>query len=186
MNLPAESITVAGFIAAFQAGEEALLQAGLIYVALLEQNPKVADQIIEQYPALSRGALSRLERIGRGQYFHRLEFVSGPGVSALRKCPLSEQVRYFSEPIPVLEPGGQEGNHRLIPVNELTREQAAQAFNGNRLRSLSEQRSWLAKTPRLAPVEIQEPYVLGRGKITFREPVTLTAAQLANLLSQIA
>jgi hypothetical protein len=175
------------FYAAIQRGREALEDAGAIFVSLIDEDPSIKARILDENPELTEATLEMFERIGRKQLYYRLCLLEGPGVRALKRCPYSEQVKHATDPVPMLLLNGQDlTDHINVPVHALQPEQVRQVFGANRVRSLAEQRAWLENQrgkPR--PLETREPYTIGRGRIIFHEPVTLTALDMARLLAQI-
>jgi hypothetical protein len=164
-----------------------LEEAGRILVEMIDRDALAKEKLLEAFPDLSSEILDTFERIGRKQLYHRLCLTDGPGVRALRRCPYSDQVRFASEGVPILLLGGSAGDFLKVSVFEMDSEYAKQAFGNSKVRSLAEQRVFLERSrskPRA--IEISEPYTLAKGKITFHEPVTLTAQDMARLLAQIA
>lgn len=176
------------FHAALQQGKESLAEAGTILVDLIDEDPSIKSRILDENPELTENVLETLERIGRKQLYHPLALNDSPGMTALRKCTFSDQKKHFSEPVPVLLIHSRDDTgHLQIPVHSLTAKQARQVFCRGHIRSLGEQRAWL-ESQRKAPAEAehQKPYHIGKGKVTFRESVTLNTSQLASILAQIS
>lgn len=175
------------FREALQRGRDALEEAGRILVELIDSDPLAKEKLLTALPEVTSETLETFERIGRKQLYHRLCLSDGPGVRALRRCPYSDQVRFSTEGVPVLLLGGTAGDFLKVSVFEMDSVYAKQAFGNSKVRSLAEQRVFLERSrskPRA--IETSEPYTLAKGKITFHEPVTLTAQDMARLLAQIA
>lgn len=182
---PIKKPTVEQFTAAIQRGIEAFEEAGQVLVALIEINPKVKDEILENCPDVTEEMLDTFERIGRRQLFYRLAIHEGPGVKALRRCSYSDQVKYFNEPIPLLITDGKNTETLNVGVHALTPEQARQAVGAHRIRSLGEQRAWIeSQKSKAAPIPVTSPYSVHRGKITFHQPCTMSVSELARLLAE--
>ena len=175
------------FYEALQRGKEALEDAGRIFVSLIDADPSIRERIMDEHPELTEDVLATFERIGRKQLYYELVLLEAPGIRALRRCPYSEQVKHCKEPVPMLLLNSKDSSeHLMVAVTALQPEQVRQVFGHNRIRSLAEQRAFLEREkikPR--PLQKREPYTLGKGKITFHEPVTLTASDMARLLSEI-
>jgi hypothetical protein len=176
------------FYATLQRGKEALEEAGRILVALIDEDASVKERIMEEHPEITEDVIETFERIGRRQLYYRLCLLEAPGIRALKRCPYSEQVRYMDEPIPMLLLNGKDSTDSLtVSVNALTPEQVRQVFGAHRVRTLAEQRAWLEnQKSKPQPIAKREPYTIGKGRITFHEPVTLSASDMARLLAEIA
>lgn len=188
MQLATADKKLESFYAAIQRGKEALEEAGRILVELIDENPAVKDQIMAENPEITEDVLETFERIGRKQLYYRLCLIEAPGIRALKRCPYSEQVKYMTDPLPLLLVNGKDSTDSLsMPVHALAPEQVRQVFGAHRVRNLGEQRAWLeAQRGKPRPVETGKPYTLAKGRITFHEAVTLTASDMARLLAEIS
>ena len=176
------------FYQALQRGKEALEDAGKILVALIDEDPTVKERIMSEHPEITEDVLETFERIGRKQLYYRLCLLEAPGIRALKRCTYSEQVKYSTEPITMLLLNGKDSTDSLnVPIHALNPEQVRQVFGTHRIRTLAEQRAWLEnQKSKPQPIAKREPYTIGKGRITFHEPVTLSASDMARLLAEIA
>jgi len=175
------------FYNALQRGKEALEDAGRILVALIDEDPSAKERIMEGHPEITEDVLETFERIGRKQLYYRLCLLEAPGIRALKRCPYSEQVKYSTEPLPMLLVSGKDSTDSLtLPIQALNPDQVRQVFGGHRIRTLAEQRAWI-ENQRGKPqrIERREPYTISKGRITFHEAVTLSASDMARLLAEI-
>lgn len=174
------------FYDALQRGKDALEDAGRILVSLIDEDVSVKERIMAEHPEITEDVIETFERIGRKQLYYKLCLLEAPGIRALKRCPYSEQVQYSTDPIPMLLLNGRESDHLTVAVHALNPEQVKQVFGGHRIRSLAEQRAWIEnQKSKPRPLDKREPYTLGKGRITFHEPVTLSASDMARLLSEI-
>lgn len=176
------------FHTALLRGQEALQEAGRILVSLLDEDISWKRRIREAHPEITEDMLETFERIGRKQLYYKLCLLEGPGVRALRRCPYSEQVKYAAEPVEMLLASAEDASdHLKVSIESLNLDQAKQVFASGRIRTLAEQRSFLDQQQR-KPQVLAKPkgYTLGKGCVTFHEPVKLTAQDLARLLAEIA
>lgn len=176
------------FYEALQRGKEALEDAGRILVALIDEDASVKERIMDDHPEITEDVLETFERIGRKQLYYRLCLLEAPGIRALKRCPYSEQVKYATEPLPMLLMNGKDStDHLTVAVHALNPDQVRQVFGGHRIRTLAEQRAWMEnQKSKPRPLERRDPYTIGKGRITFHEPVTLSAHDMARLLAEIA
>lgn len=106
------------------------------------------QRIVDATPAGMRDVWLRLERVGMGTLHPQLATTAGIAARYLGRLPMSEQERYLQERIPVLVVNGREPDILRIDVGALSRGQRKQVFvnaGGTvRVRSIDEQRAWLA------------------------------------------
>jgi len=188
MQIQTEDQQIIDFYNALQRGKKGFEEAGLILVALIDQDASIKVRIMEQHPDVSADVLETFERIGRKQLYYQLVMCDSPGIKALRRCPYSEQVRYNEEPIPMLLLSGKDlTDHINVQVISMNADQARQVFSASHVRPLEEQRAYLERRrSKPQPLKRREPYTIGKGRITFHEPVTLTTADMARLISEMA
>jgi hypothetical protein len=188
LTLKQQDEFIVQFIDLFRQGVEAWIKAGEILVELVENDPHVYDEIIERCPTLNAGILGRFEQMGRKTLHPQLLLSASPGFDRLRKLPFSLQERYVSEPVPVVVNTQHGTDILLIKAKDMTKEQASQVFAGNRIRTEGEQKALLAQqeSAKAAPAPVrQSPYLIKGRKVEFREPIVLTASELAAILAQI-
>jgi len=138
-------------------------------VAAIDTRPELVEELVEA--GVNRELVNRLERLGRGQIHPQLVFNTSPGGKRLITLPLSEQNAVLNHGgVEILEPD--EKSIRTIPLNELTAQQAGQAFHGGQRRSLAEQRSWLQvrKAKQLPPVDCTTGYKVTRDRVFITKP----------------
>jgi len=183
---------VAEVLALFTAGLERWYEASLIVVDLIdEQNGEAIEMLKRESNGMFNDrAIAAFERMGRKQLVPQLAYMSGAGPERLAKMPFSVQEKYLGEPIELLILKDDESTDKLkVSVHDLTPKQAAQVFDRDCVRSLPAQRAWLenerARTVAIAKPVPQFPYRISGRRVTFFEGCTLTAQELARILSQI-
>ena len=189
MTLPQESQSqlIDQLIHHLRKGSEQFIAAGRILVRMVEANPRVYDEITAQHPSLSPRLLQRLENIGRGTLHPELLIVAVPGLDRLGKLPLDMQERYLHETVPlVVETEG--GTDILqVKLGEVTRAQTAQLFDGNRLRTVSEQKIWLVDQRAATARKVNRtpaPYRISKGKAIIGG-MPFTAAELEAIAQEL-
>jgi len=172
-------------------GMNAWIQAGLLYVKMLDKNPDVADIIIEKAPFISRSILRRFEEIGRKQLHPRLLVMDGAGPRKLRSMPYSEQEKYVQQPIEMLVVKGTgKTDKMLVDVQKLSNECAKQVFAPDHVRDLAEQRAYIEAVKAVKvqeeEIEAQEeystPWEVRRGKVFICKPCSMTKQELVAIL----
>lgn len=123
------------------------------FAGALESRPALAAELVEL--GVSRELIRRLERAGRGLLDARLVLNTSAGGRRLMALTISEQKLVIENGVEVLEADGQ--NTRVIPLEDLTPDQAKQAFSREGIRSLAQQRTFLTKQLQAAvPVNDQD------------------------------
>ena len=161
-------------------------RAAAIYAQGLDQHGQaLADKLTEMAPAVPRLFWRRLEMIGRNQLDARLLHGDTPAAQRLRKLPYSEQRSALDTGVELLL---NEDDTMLVQVENLTPFQARQAFDGDHIRTLPEQRAWLEteRAKQSAPQPYSEPFSIRRDKVEIHRPVTLTRRDLARMLEELA
>lgn len=175
------------FYQALQRGREALEDAGKILVALIDEDASVKERIMEEHPEITEDVLETFERIGRRQLYYRLCLLEAPGIRALKRCPYSEQVRYSTDPIPMLLLNGNDSADQLsVAVHALNQEQVRQVFSSHRIRTVAEQRAWLeSQRAKLPPPETDATYTIKRDQLQVRKPTILSKSDLLRILMEM-
>lgn len=167
----------------FQAGIDAWSKAGEIITELLNGGATLKE--ISKYSGISRHDLLQFKAIGEGTLYAGLAVSNTPGARKLRQCPLSEQIKYTHEPIPVLEPIT--SKHRIvknIPVNEMTIVQSARVFNCNEIRSVADQDKFIDEREKEkeenaeALVKETQDYRIYSDRLEVKRKCTITKEQL--------
>lgn len=186
-TLTTQSEKITSFIDLFRDGVKAWIKAGELLVEMTEENPKVYDEILDQCPQLNAGILARFEEMGRKTLHPQLLLNASPGFAKLKRLPFSLQERYLTEPVPILIETLTGPDKLLVKAKDMSREQANQAFGGNRLRTEGEQRAYLAQKENDAPKRTGSGISLWTkkgGRIFFNPDVGFTASDLASILAQ--
>jgi len=127
------------FIEALEAGFNGLQRAGTILVEMQQADPTVRQRLVETY-GIQHSVLTTLEKIGRGVLLPRIAIAGG----RLTRLAVEDQKRALDGTVPalVLKDGGAE----TIQVNLLRapKEIQEQLLNGDHIRTLDEQRAYLA------------------------------------------
>lgn len=189
-SLKIETQIAQRFIDALNRGLSAFVEAGEILVNALAEHPNIKERIMELEPRIDPQALADMERIGRKQLHPMLTVSNKPALRALRRMPYSEQERYSSEPVELLIVDSADKTSTLqVSIHNMTADQSRQAFNGNHVRTLAEQRAYIegerAKRMVKQAPPVTSDYVISRGRIVTNRPLTLTQEDLVRMLSEI-
>jgi hypothetical protein len=156
-----------------------LLSVAADLVAAVDVRPETMEELMDL--GVNRSLLYRLYKLGRGQISPRLVFATGREKHLLA-LPRSEQERILDDGIAVLSPGG---DHRQIPVSQLSTAQCKQVFGPQGVRTLAEQRTWLdehrAKTA--APIDVD--YQIHKDSVTILRPAKISRQLLVSWLAQM-
>lgn len=171
-----------------QQGIDAWIEAGTIIVSLVEEDPSVFDKIIEKDSRMNAGILGRFEAMGRGVLHPHLLLNDSPGYEKLAQMPYSVQERFLNEPIPLIVETPSGTDTLLVAAKDMTPAQARQAFGKGRIKTAGEQKAWIMdqKAKKARPVGSNvSPWVIKGGRVEFREGATLSAGEIATILTQI-
>lgn len=178
------------FISFYQGGMEAWMSAGKLLVELVDEDPNAYDKILERAPMLTPDVLGVFERIGRGVLYPPLAMDASPGGARLKLLPVSIQKKHESAPVEVVirTSTGSYDTLMILPKN-MTRAQSKLAFARDHVRSTGEQRAILAdEETKSAPITMRKgesPWRIRNGRCEFVAGATLSAGELATILTQI-
>lgn len=187
MNTVTES-KITQFAQLINDGIEAWVKAGEIVVELLDADPQAMDNICAQCPWITPEIIVRFEQIGRKQVYPKLLLSDAPGVRKLRKLSYSLQGKYSEEPVDLLVVNNGSTDVLKVHVKSLTSSQANQVFDKDCVRSVAQQRAFIFdKNSSTVFPDLSEslPYRIRGGKVEFRENCTLTAHQIAEILTRL-
>ena len=139
----AEHEVLMAIMADIKRGLDATLRAARAWVEFPE---KARARIVEQTKPNMREFWAKLQRVGTGLLHPQLATMSGLAARYLGKLALEEQEKYLRDGIPVVT-ARTRGDFRLLDVVSMSEDQRKQVFKvaGKvAVRSVEEQRSWLA------------------------------------------
>ena len=108
---------------------------------------------------------------------------TSPGAIRLGLCVPSEQNLLLETGAEVLTEGN---DSRMIPIHELTPEQAQQVFVHGHVRTLAEQRSWLAKSAKKAPADFVGGYSVHKDFVVIKEPMRIPKKLILQFLVEMS
>lgn len=179
---------ISQFKALCQQGIDAWIEAGKIIVELVEDDPQVFDKIIEADPRMDAGILGRFEAMGRGVLHPHLLLNDSPGYTKLAQMPFSVQERYVEDHMELIVDTATGTDVLRVAVKDMTPAQARQAFARDRVRTPGEQKAWLVdqRSKKARPVGPNiNPWVIKGGRVEFQAGATLSAGELATIITQI-
>jgi hypothetical protein len=188
MTLTQQQAKIQEFADLCQQGIDAWTKAGEIIVELVESDPSVFDKIIQFNPAMDAGILGKFEMIGRKVLHPHLLINDSPGFIGLSEMPFSVQERFMKEPIPLIIETDNGTDTLLVDAKNMTRFQARQAFGKGRIRTEGEQKAWLMdqRSKKAKPCGSNIPaWVIRGGRVQFNEGATLSAGELATIITQL-
>jgi hypothetical protein len=182
---------VAEVLRLFSEGLHCWYQAGVLVVELIDNNEGGVELLKKESNGMVTDRwIALFERIGRHQLLPQLAYATDPGMERLGKMPFSLQEKYLDEPVELLILKDDDTTDKLkISMHDLTARQAAQVFDKDCVRSLSAQRAWLENERERRFAEAKPvpdfPYRINGRRVTFTENCTLTAKEIARILSEI-
>ena len=147
--------TVSEILREIKGATERVVKAARRWVEMPEE---VRERVVRGSPATLRDVWHRLERIGMGQMHPLLWGSYGHNANLLARLPLQDQERYLAEKIPVavVSSNGRPDIQR-IALEDLGATLRLQVFKSAgrtvQVRTVAEQRAWLAEQQRRRELE---------------------------------
>jgi len=183
---------IAEFSAALQSGLDNIVKAASIYVEAIDRNPNNAFEFHSKFEdTIPISAWASFEAVGR-KWIHPKLIMGGGGRHGCRikKLPYSVQKQIFDGHR--FELLLHDGDTIRIDLREASADHARQLFGGDHIRTLSEQRLYLAETSKAEAKQEQMiekirqmPYVIRGGRVFFREGVEMTKREIQRLIEEM-
>jgi hypothetical protein len=158
-----------------------LLAVAADLVHSLPSRPKLAREIAAL--GINPELVKRLEKLGRKQLHPDLVLATTPGAIKLGSCVPSEQELLLESGAEVMEGD----DSRVIPIHELTDDQARQVFVNGHVRTLAEQRSWLkSAAAKKVPADFVGGYSVHRDFVVIKEPMRLPKKLVLQFLVEMS
>jgi len=177
-----------GYIAEFrklhEAGVANFQAACEVYVKAIETNPQAVFLFQDTFKKdIHRSMWTTIEAVGRHQIAPAIAlFGGGRYTSRIKHLPYALQERIANDELfEYLTPRGEV---LMVDVRTILPEQANQMFNGDSIRTVAEQRSYV-EAKRLCPDEpaIPMPYTIVKHKVVFHKNTVLTVREVEQLLA---
>lgn len=181
-NMTSLQSAVQRMVGSIQQAQEGMLDAGRTLVWMFDnfKRSEVMDALREHAPSLNQSTIRKLEAFGRGTLDQRTLFSQSHAAMRLAYIPKAEQSSAFDEGVPYLSPSGEVVN---LKPDSMSREQADQAIGVSGLRTIDEQRAWIAG--RKEKVKTNGKAYVKDGKVYVSKSCTLTRYELAQLIAQM-
>ena len=174
---------IKAFRDAMTEGRDAVARAAQIYVEALDEDPAAHSAFVQGCPGIPASAWSGFEAVGRGWLDKRLLWSEGTQYTAIRRLSRSTQERVLDNGVPILS---KDGTELLVRAENMTRQLSSQAFAGDHVRTLGEQRAWQESLPTVKPPRPEGPaYEVKRGKCYILRPTTLTLGDMARAMQEM-
>lgn len=177
-------------VEAITQGIEAWQRAGEIVVKLMDEGGMTIEEISETSKFLAPAIIRRFEQLGRKRICAPLLVASYPASRPISSLSYADQERVLESGVEVLlpTPGGIEA--LVISPENLTPLQCRQVFAKGQIRSIAAQRAFIESEKTEAQIkggmaEVEEPYRIRGKSVYISRPCSMTARQLATILSQI-
>ena len=148
----------------------------------IDENPNNHARFAESCPTVPASAWSGFEAVGRGWMDFRLLLNGGTATRTLRKLPRSQQTAALDNGVELLVNAGET---LLVKVEDLSPKQAKQAFAGDHVRSLGEQRAYLENQYDPPSKEYRPSYEIRRGILHINAATRMTRKDVARILLEM-
>ena len=176
------------FKQALEDGINGFLRAGEVYVKAIDQDPEYGEKLQQEFQHMvPQKAWNQLEALGR-KWIHPKLLLGGMSdpkkTNLVKRLPYSTQTKVFNGGrFPLLVSNG---DHIEVDLTDATYEQCKQICGDGTIRSLSQQKAYIEQNKLRQEIKPEElPYHITGGKITFRKHVSLSRAELKQLLNQL-
>jgi hypothetical protein len=185
MNSLQKNNNIDSFVALFQKGYDAWIDAGKIVSSAIEEDPDFAEKVHAKHPEISCDTVYAFDRLGRKELHPKLLISDSPGAKKLRRMPYSIQEKYSNNPVPLLIKT--EKGWETLPASafNLTPEQANQAFDSDGVRPEAAQRAWLECKTSRALIQVDDAWRVAGRKLIVMQPCQFTAKQLARIFADM-
>ena len=172
------------FLRELAAGINGLAKAGTVLVKLLNADPEARTRLIIEHN-VPRNTIATLEKIGNKLLLPRLALDP-----RFRFLPMTEQKRIVEGKVEVfVQKDDGKSDTLMVNLLEAPSKIKAQVLNGDHIRPLAEQRSWLIarNNQRRATVEVETvPWrTYGKNKVEILKPCVLSRSDLLSILKAI-
>jgi len=173
---------------ALEDGINGFLRAGDVYVRAVDHDPDYGERLQEQFQHMVPSkAWNQLEALGR-KWIHPKLLLGGMSdpkkTNLVKRLPYSTQTKVFNGGrFPLLVSNG---DHIEVDLTDATYEQCKQICGQGTVRTLSQQKAYVEQAKLKQEIKPQElPYHINGGKITFRKNVSMSRAELKQLLNHL-
>jgi len=173
---------IAAFALAFSSACEGFVAAGRIYAESIAAYGDLArDAFNEAIPNISPSVWRRLESIGNGTLDQRLFHAASQGARSLRRLPAPLQSECLDRGVDVLL---SDGDSLRVTVDHLRRDQVRQVFAADHVRTLSEQKAFIAVAAPVSSSAVNQFTVSG-SHVTVRGACKLSRQDLIRFLAEM-
>lgn len=165
-----------------------LQEAAEMLSRLTANDETVLDRIVDAEPSIPRAFLTRLLRVGERSLCPELLLNNCWAYRQIAGLPYQQQKQVLAKRAVDLVVGDGDGDVLRVPLTELTRQQLAQVFTKDGLRSRDDQRAWLRRrpTPRASAPTIAEPsYCVKKDRLIVNHPTEFTRKDLLRIMEQM-
>jgi len=164
-----------------------------VLVELIDSGITV-EEIQRQMPSeIPIGALESFERIGRNLIVPALLIAEYAAAPHIRKLPIEKQEQILKSGCSILIMNNGSPDTLRCDVRDMTSSQCRQVFEGDHVRSISQQRMWIeSEKARKSLNEMSKavtevtPYTIHGKKVIFSKGCEMTQQQVAMLLAQLS
>jgi len=172
------------FLHELSAGIDGLAKAGAVLVKLLNADPEARTRLIVEHN-IPRNTIATLEKIGNKLLLPRLALDP-----RFRLLPMNEQKRIVEGKVEVfIQKTDGKSDALMVNIMEAPSEIKAQVLNGDHIRPLAEQRSWLIAKNNQKQATTEPETVpwrtYGKNKIEILKPCILSRSDLLSILKAI-
>lgn len=172
----------------FIKGNQILGEACEVYARAVAENPMCKKEFMDEYPDIPSTMWNTFEKIGNKQLDMRLMGGTVKNSSYIRKLPYSDQKRIMDGDLIEMYTSG--GDSINVDVKTCSKGQAELIFDGDRIRTPSEQRAYMEDVERVEELierteTVKQRYKVKGAKVLVLGGCELTKSDLLNMLAEM-
>lgn len=159
--------------------------ASRVYVMALDSYPESAkDEFAAAYPSIDRTTWRRLAKLGRGKLDVRLMDNRTHMACTLAHLSKRDQTKILNNGVSVYDPKSGKRCFRRVSLEDLTFEERDRVFDSNAVRTVAQQKAWMASNKHTEADDSVECEVKGK-KLYVYKPAVLSLARLKRIVREM-
>jgi len=174
---------IAAFSAEYDGATKSVLEMGRIYAAALKEYPGAGAAFAERWPLVSENRWQRLRLIGNGDVDPAIWHASDKAaMEILRLCEADRKKVLAAHSVGV-DVVDAKGNVRKVRLENLTERDLQVLRNGQKIRTVEEQRRFLEERARRRKAE--RPWMVNGGCVEFARKCTVGKSELKDMFVEV-
>ena len=165
----------------FSEGVAAIKEAATIYVKAIDSDAEARNVFKMALPQISAHLWNDLEKLGRGELHEDLILCCSRSAIHIKKMSIAEQTKIVENGVPLVQP---DGSIKSVKYDSLDKSQTAQVFDGNKIRSVTDQLSWIRSQGDDKNGSFRK-YRIEDKRLVITGPTSLSVSELKRIIVQL-